>query len=855
MNYRQSVKELAEELGSDLEKGLSIEKAHGRIHSRGRNMVRVPKKINTFVGMSKYIFSLMNIILAVMAVVYIFADGGRQWYLSLLFLACAVINAVAGCISFRRDSSPIKTVNSVQYSAVKVLRSGIEKTIPAMLMAQGDVFFLEAGQIVPADARIIECSGAVVDESILSGDGGSVTKSADPGQGDDAAFIYMGSRVLSGTIKAIATALGDNTQLGSTMGILSHSDEKRPSLARKLSSIGNIFSALAALMWLAALLIRLSGGYGVESAFNNSLSAALAVLPITLPILVLLTVSIDILRLRGKGIDLHSTNTVENLGASTLLCVGKRGTLTEQGFGVGAVKPGNGLEANYLRRLAALCTTVDVGGDIPVGDPMQVALVKDALANGCTVEDIRTSAPLVKVLDNHRENRLMTTVHKVDNGYLVICKGAPDAVAACCGRIYDNGIRPFDKSIDLANIIGESNHMADDALSVMAVAYCDTMFLPEEDGYPGTNMVFAGLVGLSNPIRPNTVASVKQLRSMGVRTCLITNENLTTAIAVARQSGIPTDTVVQGANVDCVNVALLRKTSVFADIGAKLKADIVAAMNAEKENVITVGRGARDINAMNFADVSVTTDAGAKVCSAAADVKIKGSGMEPIAFAVRECKRSFFNIERMIGYLLICSVAQAVCIISSLVAGYSAPFSPLGIIWLEFAVSALAAIGIWCEPYHRRPVKKTELNNMKSGRVATPILLNSIVRGVLVGAAAMAVYSYCSGRYDIYQRRGAVLLILSLGLTFIGQSCRSGEPLYKRLIKNPVSLVCLALDILICFLTFNSASLCRIFELDRPSGNIAAICVAAAIAPMLIVEVIKLITSSFGKKTKHKKQA
>ena len=485
---------------------------------------------------------------------------------------------------------------------------------------------------------------------------------------------------------------------------------------------------------------------------------------------------------------------------------------------------------------------------------MQVAIVKDAIANGCTVEEIRTSAPMVKVLDNHRENRLMTTVHKLENGYMVVCKGAPDAVAACCGCIYDGGVRPFDKSKDLADIIGESNRMADEALSVMAVAYCDTMFLPVEDGYPGTNMIFAGLIGLSNPIRPDTVASVRQLKSMGVRTCLITNENLTTAVAVARQSGIPTDTVAQGANVDCVNVAMLRKTSVFADIGAKLKADIVAAMNAEKENVITVGRGARDINAMNFADVSVTTDAGAKVCSAAADVKIKGSGMGSITLAVRECKRSLFNVERMIGYLMTCSIAQAICVIVSLIAGYSSPFSPSGVIWLEFTVAALSAIGIWCEPYHRRPVKKAELNNMKSGRVATPILLNSVGRGILLGAAAMAVYGFCAGKYDIYQRRGAVLLILALGLAFMGQSCRSGEPLYKRFVKNPVSLICFALNIFICVLTFNSDSLCRLLELNRPGSSILTFCVIAAVIPLLITETAKLFTSNSGK-AKRKKQA
>lgn len=847
MDYGRTAKEIATELGSDIDRGLPVEKAHERIHSRGRNVVRIPKKASIFAGMSRRTFSLMNVILALMAVVNLVMYGTSGWYLSALFILCAVMNAAVGVVGFRRDSSPAHAISAALNDDVQVIRSGMTKYVPAMLLAQGDVIIIEAGQMVPADAKIIESIDAVVDETILSGDGGSVAKSADA-DAEELTVIYMGSRLMSGRIKAIVTAVGDNTQLGSTMGIMSKGEERVPSMAKKIEAVGNIFGAIAALVWLAALVLRLVGGYGLSSAFVNSISAAVAALPITLPPLVLLTIGIDIIRLRNKGIDLRSASTVENVGAATLLCVGKRGTLTEQGFGVGEIRPGTGFNAEHLRKLAALCTTVNMKGDVPVGDPMQTALVSDAIAHGTSLEELRNAAPLESVLDSHRERHLMTTVHRTDRGYLVICKGAPDAVAACCDRIYDRGIRPFDATGDLTVVIKECNRMADQALSVMAVAYRETSYSPDLSGETlEKGMIFVGLIGLSNAVRPDTPTAVRQLKNMGVRTCLITNENLTTATAVARQSGIPDEITEQGAGLDCGNVTVLRRTTVFADINARQKADIVAALNAEKENVITVGRGARDINAMNNGDVSVATDAGAKVCAAAADMKISGSGMGRIAEAVRECKRVFFNIERMMGFLLSCNIAQALCALVSIGAGYSAPFSPVGIIWLDLAISVAAAIGIWREPYHRNPINKSRLNTMKSGRISGPVICGSFVRGALMGIAAMAVYIAYAGKIDISQRRGAVILILCLGFAFMAQSCRSAVPVIPRFFKNPTALVCLGLDLLVCVLTLGVEQIREILGIQLPPATVVTACVIAALIPALLAEGAKLLMAGTKK--------
>ncbi|MGN1097489.1 MAG: HAD-IC family P-type ATPase [Clostridia bacterium] len=835
MDYKQSARDIAAELGSDTDRGLTIEKAHERIHSRGRNTIRIPRVKRTVSGVWRHVLSPMNVVLMLMAVMHLVAEGGRGILLSVCLVLCAFVNSAVGYINFTGDNSPSSAVNAAQNENVRVIRSGAEKIVNAALLAQGDIILLEKGQTVPADAKIIECSSLVVDESILNGDSSSVAKSAQSGMdSENVTVLYMGTKILSGSARAIVTAVGDRTQLGATIGMLENNTRPLSSMARKNEKIGNIFGAAAALVWVAALVLRLVNGYGVVSAFDNSISAALAAVPAALPFLLLVTMSMDVFRLRKQGIEARSVSAVESLGATTLLCVGKRGTLTEAGFAVGQIKSARGFDENGLRLLAAMCTTADMSGDRPIGDAMQVALIEDAVAHGYSAADIRKKMPLERVLDDRSRRRLMTTVHKTETGYTVICKGAPDAVAACCSYIYDNGARLFDAAKDLPEIIGDSIRMSADALSVIAVAYKDVNSL---DGPIESGLIFAGLVGLSNSVRKDTVSAVKSLKSMGVRTCLITNENLTTASAVAAKCGISREVTAQGGTLDFGDIRRLRKTTVFADIGPKQKAAIVSALNSEGENPAVVGRSVRDIGAMNSGEVSIVTEAGAKVCSAAADIKVVGSGLGCIARAVRECKRSFVNTERMTGFLISCNIAQTLCAVISLAMGYSTPFTPLGIMWMNVCVAAVAAVGIWLEPYH----KTKNLNKRNSLNKTNAVSSGTVLRGLAMGAAAMLVYAAAVGSAGIVQRRTMVFLTLCAGFSFMAQSCRSSLPVAGIAAANPGAIVCLALNIAVIFFTIDSPVMQNAFGIERLQPGAAAVCVIVGLVPALAAELFKII--------------
>ncbi|MCH5187150.1 MAG: cation-transporting P-type ATPase [Oscillospiraceae bacterium] len=840
MDYRQSAADIAAELGSDIEKGLTIEMAHERIHSRGRNVIRAAKVKSTFAGVRGHLLSVMNIVLLLMAVIHIVYDGRSGIPVSVCFVLCACVNAAVGYISFKRSNSAAAAAEAAQNQSVRVLRSGTVKTALATLLAQGDVCFLEKGQTVPADAKIIECDSLTVDEGIINGDGSLVTKTHSAGIEDESVTVlYMGTKIITGSAKVIVTGVGNQTQLGTAMGLLMGSGEKSSAFAGRIVMIGNLCGAAAAVMWAVALIFRLVGGYGAVSAFDNSIAAAITALPVSLSAILLITMSFDIFRLKKLGIDVASTSALEAMGASTVLCTGKRGVVTELGFGSTELHPGKGFDENDLRLLAAMCTTAEIDSDGARGDVMQVALIEDALAHGFSAEEIRSAFPQEKILDERSSKRIMTTVHKTDGGYRIICKGSADAVLSCCSKIYDSGERPLDPQKDLAEIIGESQAMSAGALTVIGVAYKDVLELSDKFE---SDLTFAGLVGLSNPVRKDTAQSIKTLNNMGVKLCVITNENLTSASVLAEKIGIGKDGVGRGSTAEPESLSRINKNMILADTPPSMKTEIIAGINSRRENVVAAGRSSKDIDAMTKGEVSVATDAGAAVCISASDVHVSGSGLGRIAAAIMECKRTFINNSHIICFLLACNVAEMVCAVVSLVMGYSIPFTPSSILWLNTVIAAIGSAAIWREPYHRRlTAGGRRLNSMRKGRLAPSILMGAAVRGILMGGAATLLYVLSAGSIGVADRRSAVFISLCSAITFMAQSCRSAEPIYKRVTKNPVAVVSFVLAALIIALTLTLPSLTAVLSLSALDADSLGAAIGVGVVPALLIEIYKLL--------------
>ncbi len=849
MNYKLSAAELAAELGSDTETGLTVERAHERIHSRGRNVIRVPKVKRTFAGVFRRLLSPLNVALLLMAALQLAAGGADRFLVAAALALCAAVGAAVWYIGLRRQGSEAAALKSAREQSVRVVRGGSEQTVLATLLTRGDVILLSQGQTVPADAKIISCRSLVVDESFIDGDGSSVTKSAVCGLEDESiTVLYMGSKILAGSARAIVTEVGGETQLGRAVEALGRK-EPSSALAARVSSIGSICAAAAAVMWAAALILRLAGGYGAASAFSNSCAAALTAAPVSLAAILLATSALDILGLKKRGVTVGSVSAMEAVGGSTVLCVGKRGALTELGFGVGELRPSKGFNENDLRLLAAMCTTAEINGGRASGDPMQAALIADALSNGFTAADIRENAPIERVLDNRGSAHVMTTVHKAEGGLRIICKGGADAVLSRCAYIYDNGARLLDPSRDIAAVIGEAQSMAAKELTVIGVAYKDAHD-PGSD--PESGLTFVGLVGLSNPLRKDSPQAVKVLNSMGVKVCVITDDNLTSASAVAEDCGIGASAVYRGAE-RIGSLRRLTRNTVLADTPPSMKADIVAEINSAGESVVTVGRSVGDVDAMSRSAASAATDASAGVCAAAADVNVSGAGLMRLAAAVRECKRIFVNNERIVGYLLSCNAAEMFCAVLALAMGYSIPFSPLALIWLNVVMASIGAVAVWREPYHRRDSVRAKRQGRDGGRVTAALLRGVIWRGALMGGAAMAFYAASAGSLSVEARRAAVFAALCAAFVLMAQSCRGDEPVVKRFGKNPAALVCLALGLGAGALALLAPPLASALGVGAAAPAPLSAAVGAGAISAVIAELFKAVREAA--KPKKKKRA
>lgn len=846
MEDKMSAAQIAAELGSDLEKGLSIEQAHERIHSRGRNKIRLPKAKRRLGEICRSMVCVMNTVLIFTAVVHLLCEGVHGIFLSVCLGLCALINGIVGYINFNRGSE-IPHIAEIWQKNVRVIRSGIEKEINAQLLAQGDVIILEKGDVSPADAAVISCENLIVDESVINGGEASVVKGnmADGG----ANRLYMGSKILTGSVKAIVTDVGEHTLLGSAVDSLSGGSKGKTAFAKRMERIGNIFGVAAVVMYAAAFALRLYAGKGVVSALDNSTAAALAAVPVSLSAVLLASTAADARRMRRNGIKLAGVSAMEALGSATVLCVGKRGILTELGFKVGELRPGKDFGENRLRLLGAMCTTVDPDKDAAKADPIQLALVNEALENSITLEDIRLKAPVCRVIDSRSVNNTMTTVHKRGNGFTVITKGAPEAVLGCCSYIYDGGTRLLNPNEDIAKIIGEAQQMAEKAMTVMGIAYKDVNDIDS----PNSAMTFAGLVGFVNPLRADTASAVKRLEGMGVKVCVITDDKMISATAVAEECGIGRENVLSGAEAYEKGITKIKATSVLAETPVGLKAAVVEMINSKRENVAVAGRSSKDILAMSKGEVSLTTKESAAVCVSGAGVNIEGSGLGKIADALRECRRTFVNNERITGYLLSCSIVQMVCALISLALGYSTPFSPMAILWLNVLVASVGAAAIRFEPYHGGISEITkDSDKIKSGHLSSHTSAAAVIRGIIGGGAIMLMYAAMIGKTAVEDVRFAVFAALCVNCIFAAQSCRSDKPIYKRLGKNKAAWACIAIQLCISAAAVLFARMRSVLHLGAmPNFGAAAIGAAAALAAGVVMEILKAL--SRPKKAKKRK--
>ena len=759
--YLEEKEAVLAETGSSME-GISEEEAAARLTRDGLNKLAEGKKeslIRKFLGELRDPMTIVLIIAAlVSAVTAIYA--GESLTDTVIILAVVLINACLGVYQESKAEAAIEALQQVAASTAKVIRGGHLKTIRADEVVRGDLLVLEAGDAVPADARIVECASMKTQEAALTGESTDVEKqsgalqAADNGEvtlGDRKNMVYMGTIVTYGRGHAVVTGTGMDTEMGSIADALANAKDEETPLQIKLNELSRKLSAMILVICAFVFIVNLvrNGGKAVLDTFMIAVSLAVAAIPEGLSAVVTVLLSIGVTKMSKNHAIIRKLTAVETLGCTQIICSDKTGTLTQNKMTV--VRKVTE-DDRLLMTAMALCSDAELENGEAVGEATECALVNDAAHNGLAKEELAADMPRVDEAPFDSLRKMMTTLHRVRNGegFVQFTKGAPDEVLRRCTRIWRDGravpITEEQKSLILAG----NKEMADQALRVLGAAQktYDERPSSNEPEALEQDLTWIGMCGMIDPIRPEVKDAISECRSAGIRPIMITGDHKDTATAIARELGIlnPGQTAITGAELDAIpDDAFAHEVvrySVYARVQPENKVRIVNAWKALGRVTAMTGDGVNDAPSIKSADIGVGMGiTGTDVTKSVADMILTDDNFATIVSAVAEGRRIYDNIRKAVQFLLSANLAEVLAVFSATLMGFSI-LKPVHILWINLITDTLPAIALGMEEAERDVMRRPP-RNRKESIFADGLGFDIAFQGLVI--AAVTVFSYFAG--------------------------------------------------------------------------------------------------------------
>ena len=647
------------------------------------------------------------ILLAAAAVAFVLAFTEDHGFTDpIVIVAIIVLNLVLAVRQEMGAEKALEALQNMNAHRTVVIRDGAKQTVDAAELVPGDILALETGDLIPADARLIESVNLQVEESVLTGESVPVEKDADavvPDKaplGDQANMLFSGCLITNGRAKAVVTETGMHTEMGKIAGLLNTTRKIKTPLQKRLDRLGIQLSFIA--IGAAALMFILEFLYGsaILNVLMNAVALAVAVVPETLPIVVTVTLAFGVQNMARKHAIIRKIPAVETLGGASIICSDKTGTLTMNrmsiqriwAFGHDPADAGGKLNHDemHLLKMMGLASnaslkTVD-GAEQAIGDPTEVAIIRLLRDKHIEKESLDAVFPKVFEIPFDSGRKLMTTVHEMEDGrYLSITKGALDRIPAECTAACKVDAWKFH---DL---------FAEDALRILAVAYKYYDALPEDPDADELEhgLTFAGFVGMIDPPRPESMAAVRVAKNAGIKTVMITGDHVVTASAIAREIGILAagDRAVTGAELEEMTqeelIANVKSFSVYARVSPEDKIRIVQAWQAHGEVVAMTGDGVNDAPALKAADVGVAMGSGTDVSKNASDIVLTDDNFASIVDAVAEGRRVYHNIRKILYSLISCNISEIFIMLLALVFGWGAPLVALQLLLINVVADGI----------------------------------------------------------------------------------------------------------------------------------------------------------------------
>ncbi|HOP10093.1 MAG TPA: cation-translocating P-type ATPase [Oscillospiraceae bacterium] len=805
--YRQTKENVLQSLKSSVS-GLSAPEAEQRQLSYGKNKLAEPKKTSLFTRFFKQLANPMIIVLLIAAALSGFtaAYEGESMADVFIILFVVILNSILGIVQESKAEEAIEALKTMTASTSKVLRDGKLAIIKSEDLVPGDIIHLEAGDSVPADARILECASMKVEEAALTGESVPAEKTADVLEGDREIslgdrrnMVYMGSTVVYGRGVAVVCDTGMKTEMGKIADALTQAKEEATPLQVKLAGLSKILTwiVLGICIVIFGAGVLKAGAFSTEvviSTFMLAVSLAVAAIPEGLAAVVTIVLSIGVTKMAKRNAVIRRLTAVETLGCTQVICSDKTGTLTQNKMTVVKAE-----SADDLKLAAAMCLCTDAEFDeqaqTAVGEPTECALVNYAYTRSLNKNELKKTAPRIGEAPFDSMRKMMTTVHSAQNGFIQYTKGAPDEILKRCTHILtEDGVVSLTDALK-ENIRRANKAMADNALRVLAGAYKDLSQKPGNFA-PETlenDLIFLGLCGMIDPIRSEVKAAVDKCRDAGVSVVMITGDHIDTAIAIAKDLGILTDSsqAILGQALDGMSDEELDRQienyHVYARVQPEHKVRIVNAWKRRGRITAMTGDGVNDAPSIKSADIGIGMGiTGTDVTKNVADMILADDNFATIVAAVEEGRRIYANIRRAIQFLLSSNLSEVLGIFIATMLGFTL-LKPIHILWINLITDSLPALALGME-HGEADTMRQKPRDAKAG-----------------------IFSGGVGRDTIYQ--GALVAILLLAAYFIGHRIESGV---WEIANSPDGMT-------MAFLTMSMAEIFHSFNMRSRRGSIFTI--------------------------------
>lgn len=776
--FNKGISQVEKELETNIKEGLTEEQVKAKYEKYGMNELKQKKKKSLFVKFLEQFKDFMIIVLIIAAIVSgaVGIAEGEGITDTIIILIVVVLNAIIGVVQESKAEKSLEALQKLSAHASKVVRNGKVTVVQSRELVPGDVVVLDTGDYVPADLRIVESANLKSQEASLTGESVPVDKNTEiiddekVSLGDRTNMLFSSSLITYGRGKGIVVETGMNTEVGKIAKIISDTEGAETPLQTKLNKLGKTLGIAALAICIVIFIIGIAYGKDVIDMFMTAVSLAVAAIPEGLAAVSTIVLAIGVQRMVKKNAIIKKLPAVETLGSATVICSDKTGTLTQNKMTVQKVFVNNEVkevtdikdisnELDRLMQVCTLCNDTKIGAENQLtGDPTETALIDLGFKIKFDVKEV-LEFKRVKEIPFDSDRKLMTTVNKVGEKYLVYTKGGIDELLARCNSYIVNGEIKTDLENYKAEIDKYNVDMAKDALRVLAMAYKELDHEPTDEEMKNieSDLIFVGMVGMIDPPREEVKVAVEKCKTAGIKTVMITGDHKITAVAIAKALGIleNEDEAITGSELEEMSdedlTKNIRKYSVYARVSPEHKVRIVKAWQANGEIVAMTGDGVNDAPALKTADIGCAMGiVGTDVSKEAADVILTDDNFATIVSSVEEGRRIYDNILKAIQFLLSSNVGEIIVLFLAILItpwigstfnidiGLIEVLLPIHILWINLVTDSLPALALAVDPAEDDVMKRKP--KKQKGIFTKGMSFRVVYQGIMIGLLTLAAF-------------------------------------------------------------------------------------------------------------------